>query len=146
MHHNESTENMALLYAYGELGPDLRPGFESHLKECPQCRSIVDACALAAAATAEVAAPAFSLETAVDAAAPATRQHANLSDYIGSLFTLRHLLPSAAAALLLVFMGTAAYRYAGGARADGYPLDNMHAELGDIETALDDIYEDFESL
>ena len=137
MLHNEQMENMALLFAYGELEAEKEKEFTAHLKDCPRCQAIVRACAVATAALPEVKAPEF------NPAPQPVQESASWLDSIRPLFNFRKLVPAGALALLLVFAGVAAYKF--GTISDNTDLfmDNMYAEITNIESELDIMFEDF---
>ena len=140
MLHNEQMENMALLFAYGELGQEQEKDFIAHLKDCPRCQSVVRSCAVATAALPDVKAPDFN-----PAAIPAP-QSASLWDYISPLFNMRRLVPAGAMMLLLAFMGITAYKYGTINESADLYMDNMYAEITNIESTLDNMFEDFANL
>jgi len=140
MLHNEQTENLALLFAYGELEGGQEKDFIAHLKECPRCQAIVRACAVATASLPEVKAPDFK------PAPQPLKQSVSLWDHISPLFNFRKLAPAGAMALLLVFASITVYKYGRINENTDLFMDNMYAEITNIESYLDTIFEDFENL
>jgi len=142
MQHNENTENLALLYAYGELDDNLQQEFAQHLKTCAKCQAIVRACAVTTAALPDIAAPAFNPAPVIQA----QPESHGIWDYIAPVFSFKRLVPVGAMVLLACFLAVAAYQYGThNAAADGF-TDNMYAELTNIEHDIDNIFAEFELL
>jgi anti-sigma factor ChrR (cupin superfamily) len=143
MQHNKETENLALLYAYGELDKKQEKDFLPHLKECPKCGSIIKITAAIAAALPEKQAPG---ELAVPPVFNKwTKTGKSLWETISHTFNFKKLVPAGAMILALAFTAVAAYKY--GTVNQSYDfMDNMYAEINDIESDLDNIFEYFESL
>ena len=137
MLHNEQAENMALLFAYGELGAEEEKEFTAHLKDCPRCQAIVRACAVATAALPDIKAPEFS------PAPQPVQQSLSLWEHISPFFTVRKLVPAGAMALMLLFAGVAAFKYGHINNNTDLFMDNMYAEMTNIESDLDYMFEDF---
>ena len=135
MLHNENTENLALLFAYGELGAGEEKEFTAHLKDCPRCQAIVRTCAVATAALPDIKAPEFNPAPAVE--------KVSLWERISPYFTFRKLVPAGAMALMLLFAGAAALKYGTVNNNTDLFMDNMYAELTNIESDLDYMFEDF---
>jgi len=136
MQHNKNTENMALLYAYGELEEDKQKEFTQHLKDCAKCQAIVQTCALTTAALPEKPAPAFHLQP--------TRK--GIMDYIAPMLNFKRLVPVGATVLLVSFLVIAVYKYGTHNAVADYFGDNMYAELTNIEYEIDELFADFETL
>jgi hypothetical protein len=144
MRHNKETENLALLYAYGELGQELETDFLPHLKECKECQEIVRLSSFITAALPEKKAPAHLLPQAKPVK-PIQAPRRSLWDIISPAFSFKRIVPAGAMMLILTFIGITAYKY--GTVNNNYDfVDNIYAEISNIETELDDIFSDFEDL
>ncbi|MDR1684600.1 MAG: zf-HC2 domain-containing protein [Elusimicrobiota bacterium] len=131
MQHNEQTENMALLYAYGELESALQGAFEKHLTGCKECQAVLRACALTYAAQPAAAAPKIVF-------APAQAGQKTPPWYKG-LFTFKKLVPAGVLAAVLIIVSAGALKFSGPQAQYLYLQEDLYTEITDIEAMLDDM-------
>ena len=139
MLHNKETENMALLYSYGELPQEDEAAFAEHLKECEKCQKILFGAGLMRAALPALEAPTLS---------PAfylKQQSKPLFSFTG--FSFKHLVPAAVFAVL-VFVGIAAYTVKVNDSVSAYKasVTGMYSEVSSLEQEVDDIETYYASL
>lgn len=140
MQHNSETENMALLYSYGELPAEQEAAFSAHLKECEQCQQILFAASVTRAALPSLEAPA--VPAALYAPQPAKEPWFSFGG-----FSFKRLVP-AAVFVALVFSGISVYKIQVDRNVKAYQTSvaGIYSEVSNLETEISDIEAYIDSL
>lgn len=139
MQHNKIFEEQALLYAYGELEDSKEPAFLEHLASCKECQATLKIAALTGAALLPQQAPALDLQEYLK---PAW----SFKTWINKINLSRSvLLGAAAACCVAVLVGMFGLKTT---QSDGYMYfnDSIYAQIGNIESDIDTLLEDINSL
>ena len=132
----------ALLYAYGELDDSQTPAFVEHLKNCKECQNTLHICALATASLRPHKAPEFVMPVQEPVAKKA------FSFDFGFLQGLkRRAIPALVFGVFALVLGFTAFEglskkpMASVQQNITWELDDMDADLTDLETEISEIFQ-----
>jgi hypothetical protein len=133
MLHSEETENMALLYSYGELPAEQEEAFLEHLRQCPKCQAI-----LFGAGVVRAAMPV--LESPMLPQSFYAQPERKTSFFSLHGFSIKHLVPAAVLGVLLLG-GVSVYKLQVSRKAEIYnnSASGMYSQLSDVESEVGSI-------
>lgn len=141
MPHNEEYEEQALLYAYGELDDSKEMDFLDHLRECKACQSIIKITALTSAALPEHKAPVLNLQEEVEPS-----WFLKVKNWFNKINLSRPVLIGGAAACCVAVLVSVFYPRQTQSEGYMYFSDSIYAQVGNIETDIDTLLEEINSL
>lgn len=141
MPHNKEYEEQALLYAYGELDDSKEMDFLDHLRECKACQNIIKITALTSAALPEYKAPVLNLQEETEPS-----WFSKVKDWFSKINLSRPVLIGGAAACCVAVLVSVFYPRQTQSEGYMYFSDSIYAQVGNIETDIDTLLEEINSL
>ena len=141
MSHSKIFEEQALLYAYGELEDSKEKAFLNHLKTCRKCQSTINVISLTNVALEELEAPSLNMRKILG-----KPWWIVFSDLFKNIKLSRPVLwGTAAACCVAVFVSIFQFKHP---QSEGYMYfpDSIYAQVGAVETDIDTLLEDINSL
>lgn len=141
MPHNKKYEEQALLYAYGELDDSEEMDFLDHLRECKACQNIIKITALTSAALPEHKAPVLNLQESEEPS-----WFFKIKEFFSKIKLSRPVLIGSAAACCVAVLVSVLYPRQPQNEGYMYFADSIYAQVGNIETDIDTLLEEINSL